>query len=166
MSTPVGQIALPQRRHDPLDQFAEGEPVTNAGFPAGNGPVPVQVFTVTVEIERDGRPIPRAHGFRPPGLAASRPTGRLRRLSRSASQGPTAAELVRAVAAGERACAAAGGTFRRQLGCRQVDADAPEARTQGKRRECIRPARDLFGMRRSCRGCRCRRNPPCPHHPG
>lgn len=57
METPEGEIVLPDGdtirwRSDP-----KGVAITNAGFPFGDGAFAIQLFTLTVEVERrDGRP--------------------------------------------------------------------------------------------------------------
>lgn len=52
MQSPEGEIRLPEGDTVRWSSTAKGEAVTNTGFPAGNGLFSVQLFTVTVEIER------------------------------------------------------------------------------------------------------------------
>jgi prepilin-type N-terminal cleavage/methylation domain-containing protein len=57
MDTPEGEIILPEGDTIRWRSQPKGEPVINAGFPTGDGQFTVQLFQVTVEIERrDGRP--------------------------------------------------------------------------------------------------------------
>ena len=52
MATPEGEIELPQGDTIRWSSRPKGEPVTNAGFPVGDGQFSVQLFTLTVEVER------------------------------------------------------------------------------------------------------------------
>jgi general secretion pathway protein I len=54
MAMPEGQIVLPGGDTVRWSSTPKGEPVINAGFPFGDGQFSVQLFTVTVEIERLG----------------------------------------------------------------------------------------------------------------
>ena len=60
MLQPVGRIALPQGDTVTWTSVPQGAPVTNAGFPAGNGNYQVQLFTMTVAVEpaRGAPPLP------------------------------------------------------------------------------------------------------------
>ena len=56
MDTPQGEIVLPEGDTIRWRSEPKGEAVTNAGFPFGDGAFSVQLFTLTVEVERlDGR---------------------------------------------------------------------------------------------------------------
>lgn len=58
MAEPEGQIELERGEIIRWVSEPRTEPRRNAGFPAGDGQFDVQLFTVTVAIERaDGRPI-------------------------------------------------------------------------------------------------------------
>lgn len=52
MLRPEGTIALPEGDTIRWSSVPRGRPVINAGFPAGNGAFEVQMFRVTVDIER------------------------------------------------------------------------------------------------------------------
>jgi len=52
MATPEGQIVLPEGDTVRWSSAPKGEPVINAGFPVGDGQFSVQLFTVTIEVER------------------------------------------------------------------------------------------------------------------
>ena len=52
MATPAGEIALPEGDTIRWTSVPRGEPVINAGFPAGDGLYSVQLFTLTVEVQR------------------------------------------------------------------------------------------------------------------
>lgn len=52
MATPAGEIALPEGDTIRWSSAPRGEPVINAGFPSGDGLFSVQLFTLTVEVER------------------------------------------------------------------------------------------------------------------
>lgn len=52
MATPTGEIALPEGDTVRWTSRPKGEPVINAGFPAGDGLFSVQLFTLTIEVER------------------------------------------------------------------------------------------------------------------
>lgn len=56
MATPEGEIILPEGDTIRWRSAPKAEPVTNAGFPTGDGRFSVQLFTVTVEVDRrEGR---------------------------------------------------------------------------------------------------------------
>ena len=52
MQSPAGEIALADGDTIRWSSTAKGDPVTNTGFPTGDGLFSVQLFTVTVEVER------------------------------------------------------------------------------------------------------------------
>ena len=52
MATPSGAIVLPRGDTVRWTSSPKGEPVINAGFPLGDGLFSVQLFTVTIEVER------------------------------------------------------------------------------------------------------------------
>jgi len=52
MAEPVGEIALAGGDTIRWDAVPRDEPIRNAGFPFGNGNYDVQLFTVTVTVER------------------------------------------------------------------------------------------------------------------
>lgn len=52
MESPTGEIALPEGDTVRWTSTPKGEPVINAGFPAGDGLFSVQLFTLTVEVRR------------------------------------------------------------------------------------------------------------------
>ena len=54
MDAPQGEIVLPEGDTIRWRSEPKGEAVTNAGFPTGDGEFLVQMFTVTVEVERPG----------------------------------------------------------------------------------------------------------------
>ncbi|MGV3580247.1 type IV pilus modification PilV family protein [Brevundimonas sp.] len=52
MASPDGTIALPEGDTVRWTSTPKGAAVTNAGFPIGSGMFSVQLFTVTVEVDR------------------------------------------------------------------------------------------------------------------
>lgn len=62
MATPEGEIELPEGDTIRWRSEPKGEAVTNSGFPVGDGAFSVQLYTLTVEVERlEGRsPAPLA----------------------------------------------------------------------------------------------------------
>lgn len=57
MAEPEGLVALPGGDTIRWTSEPKGRPMTNAGFPGGNGAFEVELFTVTVHVERArGRP--------------------------------------------------------------------------------------------------------------
>lgn len=52
MESPTGEIALPEGDTVRWTSTPKGEPVINAGFPVGDGLFSVQLFTLTVEVQR------------------------------------------------------------------------------------------------------------------
>lgn len=59
MAEPIGAISLPRGDTIRWTSQPRTRRQINAGFPAGNGQFEVQLFTVTVEVQRpDGRPVP------------------------------------------------------------------------------------------------------------
>jgi prepilin-type N-terminal cleavage/methylation domain-containing protein len=52
MERPEGRITLPGGDTIRWSSEAKGRPVRNAGFPAGDGAFMVQLFTLTVQVER------------------------------------------------------------------------------------------------------------------
>lgn len=52
MATPEGEIVLPEGDTIRWRSEPKGEAVINAGFPTGNGQFSVQLFTVSVEVDR------------------------------------------------------------------------------------------------------------------
>ncbi len=52
MATPSGEIALPAGDTVRWTSVPKGAPRINAGFPSGDGRFEVQLFTLTVEVER------------------------------------------------------------------------------------------------------------------
>ncbi len=52
MERPEGSIALPGGDTIRWSAQAKGRPITNAGFPGGNGQFEVQLYTMTVAVER------------------------------------------------------------------------------------------------------------------
>ena len=56
MTQPVGRIDLPEGDTIRWRAQPHGRPMTNAGFPSGNGSFEVQLYTVTVNVDRrEGR---------------------------------------------------------------------------------------------------------------
>ena len=59
MAEPTGSISLPRGDTIRWTSQAKTRSQTNVGFPTGNGQFEVQLFTLTVEVQRpDGRPVP------------------------------------------------------------------------------------------------------------
>ncbi len=52
MERPQGVIALPEGDTIRWTAQPKGRPMVNAGFPSGNGQYEVQLYTLTVEVER------------------------------------------------------------------------------------------------------------------
>lgn len=78
MLRPEGVIALPGGDVIRWSAEPKGRPVLNAGFPTGNGQYEVQIFTVTVEVDRRVGPTPQPMvfdrlGWRPTSLSTDIP---------------------------------------------------------------------------------------------
>lgn len=52
MATPIGEIALPQGDTIRWTSSPKSEPTLSIGFPSGDGQFTVQLYSVTVEVER------------------------------------------------------------------------------------------------------------------
>lgn len=59
MERPTGELRLGDQEVVRWTSTPIGEPRINAGFPLGNGPYEVQLFEVTLEVDRSPRQSPR-----------------------------------------------------------------------------------------------------------